>query len=53
MNSYRVHFILLGIYDVILAVEAENIIDATNKAIAEMKRDGIYREGKTIVESID
>ena len=53
MNVYRVTFILLGTYDVTLAVEAENIEDATNQAIIEMKNDCIYREGKTIVASVD
>lgn len=49
-DYYKVHFILCGKYDVIVAVEGKNEKDAQTNAINEMKEDGLYIEPCTLFQ---
>lgn len=53
MKPYRVGIVLLGTYDVVLVVKANDEIEAEKAAINEMNQDGIYREGRTEIFAVD
>ncbi|MCY9763182.1 hypothetical protein M5X06_22335 [Paenibacillus alvei] len=53
MAKFQMHYISLGSYNVLFAVEANTNEEANEKAIVEMKKDGIYREGSTELYQIN
>ena len=53
MKPYRVGIVLLGTYDVILVVKANDEIEAEKVAINEIEEDGIYRKGRTEIFAVD
>ncbi|TVX85550.1 hypothetical protein [Paenibacillus agilis] len=52
MVVYQMHYILLGVYDVVFDVEAKTDAEASTLAIQEMKKDRIYHEDSTVLYQV-